>query len=341
MDALLAQGVTPWATLYHWDLPQGLQDKGGWASRDTALRQGDYAAIVATRLGDRVKNFIVLNEEAVHAVLGHVIGEHAPGLKDGAVLGPVIHHQNLAQGLAIQALRANAAGARVGTTMALQPIRPDGGSPINNIASDGFDALWNRGFLDPLLLGSYPKSVRDAIGAALKSESLAIMRQPIDFLGVNYYSPTYIKLDLASPSRIGPGAPPVGAPRDAFDREVDPSVLYDTLQRVKTDYGDPLIYITENGCSDPVGDGPAVLDDGFRIAYLRDHLGAVKSAMEAGGRVGGYFHWSLIDNWEWSMGYTSKFGLVAMGRASGVRTPKKSCDWMKALAQSGLLDQSA
>ncbi len=341
VDALLAQGVTPWATLFHWDLPQALQDKGGWGNRDTARRLADYAAIVAAKLGDRVKNVIVLNEAAVHTVLGHVVGEHAPGLKDAALLGPVIHHQNLAQGLAIQALRANATGARVGTTMALMPVRPEGRSPINKVASDGFDALWNRSFLDPLLLGSYPKSVSDTIGAALKPGDLAITHQPVDFLGVNYYSPTYIKLDLSSPSRIGPGAPPSGAPRDAFDREVDPSGLYETLRRVKADYGDPLIYITENGCSDPFSNDAAVIDDGFRIAYLRDHLAAVKSAMEAGVRVGGYFHWSLIDNWEWSLGYTSKFGLVAMDRASGVRTPKASYAWLKALAQSGLLDEAA
>lgn len=340
VDALLERGVTPWATLFHWDLPQALQAKGGWANRETARHFADYASIVAEKLGDRVKNFIVLNEAAVHAVLGHVTGEHAPGQKDAGLLGPVIHHENLAQGLAIQALRAARRDARVGTTMALMPARPEGGiaALANRPAADGFDALWNRSFLDPLLRGAYPESALATIGAALKPDDLATTKQPIDFLGVNYYSPTYIKLDLSSPSRIAPGAPPEGTPRDAFGREIDPSGLTEMLERLRTKYDNPLVYITENGCSDAFSTDPAMIDDVFRIDYLRSHLEAVKSAMDAGGKIGGYFHWSLIDNWEWALGYTSKFGLVAMDRVSGVRTPKASYAWMKALAETGVLD---
>lgn len=337
-DALLERGVTPWATLFHWDLPQMLQDKGGWSNRETALRLADYAGHVADALGDRIKHFIVLNEAAVHAVLGHVIGDHAPGLKDAAALGGAIHHQNLGQGLAIQQLRAKVSGARIGTTMALQPCRPEGDAPQNLIASSAFDALWNGGFLDPVLKGAYPKPAEEAIGALLLPGDLDITKQPVDFVGVNYYSPIYVKLDLNSPARIGFGRPPKGSPRDAFGREIDPSGLFETLMRLKTDYGDPLLYITENGCSDPFSEGPAVIEDTFRIAYLRQHLEAVLSAREAGARVAGYFHWSLVDNWEWALGYTSKFGCVAMDRATGVRTPKASYAWLSNLAQTGALD---
>ncbi len=342
VDALLERGVTPMATLYHWDLPQALQSKGGWANRDTSARLADYAGIVARRLGDRLKTFVVLNEAAVHTVLGHVTGEHAPGLKDAGLLGPVIHHLNLGQGLAIAALRAAAGDARVGTTMALQPARPEGGGVAfwNRPAAEGFDALWNGAFLDPLFKGSYPKAAQDLVAPFVKDGDLALLRQSVDFLGVNYYAPTTIRLDLNSPSRIAPGEPPATAPRDAFGREIDPRGLLEMLTRVRADYGNPLVYITENGCSDPFSDGAAILDDAFRIDYLRAHLEAVKAAMEAGSRIGGYFHWTLIDNWEWALGYRSKFGLVAMDRSTGERTPKASYRWFATLAQTGMLDEA-
>ncbi len=342
VDALLDRGVSPFATLFHWDLPLALQEKGGWAARDTALRLADYAAAITARLGDRVKNFIVLNEAAVHAVLGHVLGEHAPGLKDAALLGPVIHHLNLGQGLSVAAMRAAQGGLSIGTTMALQPARPQG-APLafwNRPAADGFDALWNGAFLDPLFKGAYPAAALAMVEPMLKEGDLARIRQPVDFLGVNYYSPTTIRLDLSSPSRIAAGEPPAAAPRDAFGREIDPSGLLDMLTRVRESYGNPVVYITENGCSDAFSDGPAVLDDGFRINYLRAHLEAVKAAMEAGSRIAGFFHWTLIDNWEWALGYRSKFGLVAMDRTTGARTPKASYVWYAGLAASGLLDEA-
>jgi beta-glucosidase len=343
VDALLERGVAPHATLFHWDLPQALQDKGGWTARETSERFADYAGAVARRLGDRVKSFIVLNEAAVHTVLGHVLGEHAPGLKGAANLGPVIHHLNLAQGLGIKALRAERDDLSVGTTMALQPARAEA-APLafwNRPAADGFDALWNGAFLDPLFEGTYPAAASAIVGPSVKEGDLDITRQPIDFAGVNYYSPTTIRLDLASPSRIAPGKPPKGAPRDAFGREVDPSGLFEMLERLRTRYGNPVVYITENGCSDPFSDGAAILDDGFRIDYLRIHLEAVKAAMEKGARIAGYFHWTLIDNWEWALGYRSKFGLVAMDRETGARTPKASYRWFARLAATGVLDEAA
>jgi beta-glucosidase len=338
IDALLERGVTPYATLFHWDLPLALQERGGWAARETAQRFADYAGAVSAALGDRLKHYVVLNEAAVHAVLGHVLGVHAPGLTNADVLGAVIHHQNLGQGLAIQALRAGG-DFQIGTTMALMPSRAAGGllAPLHDMAADGFDALWNEAFLDPLLKGAYPKTARDMIGAALQEGDLALTRQPIDFLGVNYYAPSYMRFDASQPSFIAPADPPRGTARDAFDRHIDPTGLFEMLERVRTRYGNPRVLITENGCSDPFSDGPAMIEDQFRIEYLRAHLEAVKAAIEAGADIGGYFHWTLLDNWEWAEGYRSKFGLVAHDRATGVRTPKASYAWFGDLARSGAL----
>lgn len=338
IDALLERGVTPWATCFHWDLPQALEDKGGWRNRDTALRFADYNAIVGDRLGDRMKHFIALNEASVFTYLGHATGIHAPGLRDRAAIGPVIHHLNLGQGLALRALRERVSGAVLGTTLATQPVRPQDHDEVHRPAATLFDAMWNRAFLDPILLGSYPESLNDLLGAVVQPGDLAITRQPVDFVGVNYYSPLYVRVHPKEAAGIRMGGPPRGVPLDAFGREIDPSGLYETLMRIKNEYGDPLLYITENGCSDPFSEAPAIIDDQFRIAFVRDHLAAVKSAMEAGARVAGYFHWSLVDNWEWALGYTSKFGLVAMNRETGERTPKSSYAWYAALARSGALD---
>jgi beta-glucosidase len=338
VDALLEKNIAPYATLFHWDLPQALQEKGGWGSRDTAKRLADYSAVVAHALGDRLKNLIILNEAAVHTIIGHVLGIQAPGIKGGELLGPVTHHQNLGQGLAIQALRAARPDFRIGTTMALAPSRPEGGwwHPLNLFSASAFDAVWNGAYLDPLLKGSYPWAVQSFVGPVVKDGDMAITRQKIDFLGVNYYSPTYIKFDKSNPSYIGPGLPPEHTERDAFDREIDPSALGEMLARVRDDYGNPKVLITENGCSDPLN-APAVLNDRFRTDYLRRHLEVVKLAMEKGSPVGGYFVWTMVDNWEWDSGFTAKFGMVAMDRKSGIRTPKASYQWFKKLAQTGQL----
>lgn len=338
-DTHLERGVTPYATLFHWDLPLALQERGGWANHETAQRFADYAAIVSERLGDRLKHIVVLNEAAVHAVLGHVLGIHAPGTTDSSLLGAAIHHQNLAQGLAIQAMRAGRSDLTIGTTMALMPSRPAGGwlGALHSLAADGFDEVWNGAFLDPLFRGEYPKTALGMVESVLQEGDLAIIRQEIDFLGVNYYAPSYMRFDWGAPSHLGPASPPQGVELDAFGRHVDPSGLHEVLTRLRDQYGNPRVIITENGCSDPFSDGPAVIDDQFRIDYVRRHLEAVKSAMENGANIGGYFHWTLVDNWEWAEGYRSKFGLVAQDRATGVRTPKSSYAWFKALAESGVL----
>ena len=337
VDALLAKGIEPYATLFHWDLPQALFEKGGWASRDTPKRLADYSALVAQQLGDRLKNFIILNEAAVHTVVGHLLGTQAPGLKDAKLLGPVTHHQNLGQGLAIEALRAARSGLTIGTTMALAPSRAAGTiwDVMNILPAHAFDALWNGAYLDPLLRGNYPWAAQSIVGPFVKDGDMTITRQPIDFLGVNYYSPTYIKFDKTNPSYIGPGLPPKGVELDAFGREIDPSGLGEMLNRLRDDYGNPHVLVTENGCSDPLSlKAPAIPNDKFRIDYLRRHLETVKLAMEKGSPIGGYFVWTLVDNWEWDQGFTAKFGLCAMDRKTGVRTTKASYDWMKTLAKT-------
>ena len=242
-------------------------------------------------------------------------------------------------GGAREALRAGGQGLKVGTTMALQPCRPAGGpwAIWNRLASDGLDSLWNGAWLDPLFKGTYPEAMDDFLKGVVQDGDMAKTRQPVDFLGVNYYAPAYVRLDLNAPGKIAQAAPPKGAELDAFGRHIDPSGLFEVLNRVRRDYGAPPMLVTENGCSDPFGKGPAILDDQFRIAYLRRHLQAVLAAREAGCDVSGYFEWTLIDNFEWDLGYTSKFGLVAMDRATGVRTPKASYRWFKALAESGVL----
>lgn len=177
----------------------------------------------------------------------------------------------------------------------------------------------------------------DFLKGVVQDGDMATTRQPVDFLGVNYYAPAYVRLDLNAPGKIAVAAPPKGAELDAFGRHIDPSGLFEVLDRVRREYGSPKVLVTENGCSDPFSDGPAVLNDQFRITYLRRHLQAVLAAREAGCDVRGYFEWTLVDNFEWDLGYTSKFGLVAMDRATGVRTPKASYAWFKALAATGLL----
>ncbi|HKD22910.1 MAG TPA: family 1 glycosylhydrolase [Rhizomicrobium sp.] len=338
VDALLEKNIAPYATLFHWDLPQALQEKGGWGDRDTAKRLGDYAAVVADKLGDRLKHFIILNEAAVHTIIGHIVGLGAPGLKDAALLGPVTHHQNLGQGLSIQALRAHGKDFKVGTTMALAPSRAEG--PWwhfgNLLPAYAFDAIWNGAYLDPLFKGSYPWVARSFIEPAVKDGDMAVTRQPVDFLGVNYYSPTYIKYVDTNPTHIGPGAPPNGVPLDAFAREIDPHGLSEMLARVRDDYGNPPVLITENGCSDPLKHA-AVLDDQFRIDYLTKHLAVVRAEMEKGSPIGGFFIWTIVDNWEWDSGFTAKFGLVAMDRKTGVRTKRKSYAWFSELARTGML----
>ena len=272
-------------------------------------------------------------------LLGHVVGNHAPGLHDGKLIGPVTHHLNLAQGRAIQAMRAQRSDLTIGVALALSPDRPEGGNIhlLNNFAAMAFGEVWSGAFLDPLLKGKYPLATHQMLGDVVETGDMSAIHQGCDFIGVNYYSPTYLKADFSGPSFIGPGRTPAGVALDASGREIDPSGLQEVLNQLTNDYGNPRLIVTENGCSDPLGDRAAIVDDEFRVHYLRNHLRAVIQAMDSGSRVEGYFVWSLLDNWEWDLGFTSKYGLVAQNISTGERIPKKSYAWFADIAKTGML----
>lgn len=333
-DALLARGITPVPTLYHWDLPQPLEDDGGWLSRETAARFADYAALAAERLADRIPLWITLNEPFVVTAFGYALGIHAPGkslMLDGL---PTAHHQLLGHGLATAALRA-AGVPQVAITNNYSPAWPASDSAADQAAAHAYDLLQNRLFTDPVLLGSYPDL--SPFGQAgldcVQDGDLAVIGAPLDALGVNYYAPTRLSALPDSPLPFQMQPIP-GYPVTAFGWPVIPAGLRDLLLLLRERYGAalPPIHITENGCSadDRVGSDGTVADPA-RISYLDGHIRAVREAMDAGVDVRGYFVWTLMDNFEWSEGYHQRFGLVHVDFATQRRTPKDSYRWYRDL----------
>jgi len=341
-DALLAAGITPVPTLYHWDLPQALEDAGGWMSRQTAQRFADYAGLVAKRLADRIGLWITLNEPFVVTAYGYALGIHAPGKALMLDALPTAHHQLLGHGLATAALRA--AGAReVAITNNYSPAWPASDSAADRAATAAYDILHNRLFTDPVLIGSYPDLTPFGLRAAgldcVQDGDLAVISAPIDALGVNYYMPTRISALPDSPLPFQMQPIP-GYPVTAFGWPVVPAALTETLTTLADRYGEtlPPVYITENGCSQEDEPGPdGVVDDSDRIRYLDSHLRAVHDAIEAGVDVRGYFEWTFTDNFEWSEGFHQRFGLVYTDFATQQRTPKASFSWYRDLiaAQRG------
>jgi len=336
VDALLQAGVEPWLCLYHWDLPQALQEQGGWTGRAVADRYADYATLVARRLGDRVTTWLTLNEPSVHAVLGHALGEHAPGLKTRAALFAALHLQNLAHGNGVAALRAIGGNRfQIGTALSLQPACPADGLAANAPAAELWDAVWNRAALDAPLLGRYPKVIAQDIEPLLRPGDLDQIRQKIDFVGLNYYNPMYIKPDPGGVIGAIWGAVPAELRRTALGWPIDSGGLVEVLADLRDHYGNPPVYVTENGAS--FGDAAAPggrVDDRQRIAFLRDHLVACHRALGQKANLRGYFAWTILDNFEWALGYTAPFGLVAVDRATLKRTPKASYDWFARVVQS-------
>jgi beta-glucosidase len=328
-DALLKAGIEPWVCLFHWDLPQALQDRGGWGSRAIADWFTDYAELMARRLGDRVTNWVMFNEPQVHAVMGHGLGEHAPGLHGRGPMAAAGHHQNLAQGRALVALRAQGGGRfKLGTVMSLQPVRPAEGLAANRGAAEIWDAAWNRAYLDPLFRGTYPARYLPLVEKLIEPDDMAQIHQQIDFLGVNYYAPMYLRDDPEGLLGTNWGAIPASMRTTGMGWPIDPAGLTEILLDLRENYGNPLIYITENGAFFPEAPGPSGrVDDGERIAYLRDHMTAAHQAIAAGVNLGGYFVWTLIDNWEWAHGFSATFGLARVDRATLTRSPKASYDW--------------
>ena len=336
IDGLLARGITPMPTLFHWDLPQPLEDAGGWMTRDTAYRFAEFAGIVAAQFADRVPLWITLNEPFVVTAFGYALGIHAPGraLMLGAL--PTAHHQLLGHGLATAALRA--AGARqVAIANNYSPAWAASDDPADEAATVAYDVLHNRLYTDPLLLGTYPDLSAFGVGPAgldcLEDGDLTIISAPIDALGVNYYAPTRLAALPDSPLPFQMRPIP-GYPLTAFGNPVVPAALTDLLTTLAARYGDrlPPVYITENGCSfadEP--DAAGQVDDSDRISYLDGHIRAVADAMASGVDVRGYLAWSLLDNFEWAEGYHQRFGLVHVDYQTLRRTPKASFGWYRDL----------
>jgi beta-glucosidase len=325
VDGLVARGITPWLCLYHWDLPQALQERGGWVNRDIAEKFADYGRAVARRLGDRVKHWAMFNEANVHALFGYGMGGHAPGLTGLPNMLAAIHHQNLAQGRALQALRAERGDFRLGTVISLQPTRPSPGHEADKTAVARFDAFWNGAFLDPLFKGFYPLSIAGDMAPLVVNGDLETIKQPVDFLGVNYYAPAYVADAPQSLFGAWFGAVPSGTRFTAMGWPIDAGGLTEILITLRDRYGDPELYVTENGAcyNDPLGSDGAVHDED-RVTYLREHLAAANAALTAGVKLRGYFVWSLLDNFEWSEGYSRRFGIVHVDFKTLKRTPKAS-----------------
>ncbi|MEZ0090259.1 GH1 family beta-glucosidase [Streptacidiphilus sp. EB129] len=365
VDQLLDAGITPVATLYHWDLPQELENAGGWPSRDTAERFGEYAALLADALGDRVRYWTTLNEPWCSAFLGYGSGVHAPGRTDPGDALRAAHHLNLGHGRAVAALRSslpNGPAAQLSITLNLHEVRPRSQSPADLDAARRIDAVGNRIFLGPLLDREYPQDLRaDAAHlvdweALVRPGDLTAISAPIDVLGVNYYNPTLV----SAGSEPGGGAarndghgdsehspwpgsesvlfhqPP--GERTAMNWSIDPSGLSDLLVRLTREYPQLPLMVTENGAAfddhlEPTG----VVHDPARIAYVHGHLAAVHSAMAQGADVRGYFLWSLMDNFEWAYGYGKRFGAVYVDYPTQRRIPKSSAHWYAETIRRGAI----
>ncbi|MGC5017620.1 GH1 family beta-glucosidase [Micromonospora sp. DT47] len=358
VDELLAHGIEPWLTLYHWDLPQPLEDAGGWPARDTAARFADYAQLVADALGDRVRYWTTLNEPWCSAFLGYGSGVHAPGRSDGADSVRAGHHLMLGHGLAVRALRASLPQAQVGITVNLYPVTPATDAPADVDAARRIDGLANRFFLDPVLRGSYPADLTADLRQVtdfghVRDGDLATISTPLDLVGVNYYSRHVVAAPVegAPPEKYWrapscwPGSEDVrfvtrGVPVTDMDWEIDSPGLVETLRRVHDEYTDLPLYVTENGSAfvDAVVDGR--VDDVDRLGYFDAHLRASYEAISAGVPLRGYFAWSLMDNFEWAWGYTKRFGMVYVDYDSQARIPKSSARWYaEVIRRNGLAAQ--
>ncbi|MGD0832965.1 MAG: family 1 glycosylhydrolase [Candidatus Dormibacteria bacterium] len=364
VDGLLRRGITPSVTLHHWDVPQPLQDRGGWTSRETVGRFADYTAIVARALGTDVGPWMTINEPWCPSWLGYAKGEHAPGHQDLGEAAAANHHLLLAHGEAVRAIRASVPGAQVGISLNLQPFWPASDHEDDLRVARLADGNLNRLFLEPILKGAYPIDMLEHYAghrpgfAVVQEGDLAVIAEPLDFLGVNYYAPMTVcavsRMDqaraagywvpAAGPTNLlGADTGMVEVLRPAFQHtrmgwEIDPAGLAEVLARVRGECGTLPIYVTENGaaCDDYVGpDGE--IHDTDRIAYLESHLRVVLDAVRSGNDIRGYFVWSLIDNFEWAQGFQRRFGMVWVDYPSGRRTPKASFDWYRRTVRANAL----
>ncbi|GII32398.1 GH1 family beta-glucosidase [Planotetraspora mira] len=328
VDALLEAGIRPFVTLYHWDLPQALQDEGGWPRRDTAYRFADYATAVAEALGDRVTDWTTLNEPLCSSWIGHLEGAMAPGLKDLEAAVRTSYHLHLGHGLATQAIRAVAKKSpSVGIVNNLSPIEPATDSDADRAAALRMDGHVNRWWLDPILGRGYPEDMVKVYGVDLPIQDgdLETIAQPLDYLGLNYYFRQIVADDPQGPAPYARQVPVPGAATTAMGWEVNADGLEQLLLRLTREYGAERIYVTENGSAwDDKVTGDGTVEDPERAAYLEDHLAACARAVRQGAPLAGYFAWSLMDNFEWAYGYAKRFGLVHVDYDTQVRTIKAS-----------------
>ncbi|MDQ0991066.1 GH1 family beta-glucosidase [Streptomyces sp. V3I7] len=361
VDELLGAGIKPVVTLYHWDLPQELEDAGGWPERDTAYRFAEYARMVGDALGDRVEGWITLNEPWCSAFLGYASGVHAPGRTDAVASLRAAHHLNLAHGLGTSALRsAMPARNTVAVSLNSAVVRPLSQDPADLAAARRIDDLANGVFHGPMLSGAYPKTLLSATAPLtdwghVRDGDLAAIRQPLDALGLNYYTPALVSAapsDATGPRADGHGSaehsPWPGADDVAFHQTpgertemgwtIDPTGLHELLMRYTREAPGLPLYITENGAAfDDKPDADGRVHDPERIAYLHAHLSAVRRALTDGADVRGYYLWSLLDNFEWAYGYGKRFGAVYVDYATQERTPKSSARWYAQTARTGAL----
>jgi beta-glucosidase len=336
-EGLLERGITPLATLYHWDLPQALEDSGGWASRDVVGRFVDYAGLVFDGLGDVVQDWITHNEPWVTSFLGYAYGTKAPGATSWPRAIAASHHALLAHGAAVREFRGRGLPGRIGITLDLTIAEPATDSPEDRAAAERLHLHHNGWFVEPVFRGAYPQAMVDlyerSFGPldAVRDGDLEIVSEPIDFLGVNFYRPNLVAAD--------PSQPPLelrevdrAVPRTSMDWPIVPSALTELLLRLRRDCpGTPLV-ITENGAAfDDVLDGGEVVEDPERRAYLQQHVEAVQRAISQGADVRGYYAWSLLDNFEWEHGYSRRFGLVYVDYPSQRRVLKRSALWYRDL----------
>lgn len=345
VDELLAADIAPFLTLYHWDLPQTLQDRfGGWLSREMVDAFAHYADVVSRRLGDRVRHWATFNEPRIFVWLGYIEGEHAPGLADWTGGVQAAHHVMLAHGAAFRTLRQNlGADAQLGIVYALSPIETTSDDPETLARQRLMDARTNRWFVDPVLRGEYPQELLDAPQwANLKIEpgDLELIRTPLDFMGINYYSRTLLAPESADRGDLHDTAPNPGAEYTAMGWEVYPTGLYTTLKRMHEMYAVPALYVTENGAAfDDVLEADGRVRDPRRVAYLREHFKAAQRAIADGVPLKGYFVWSLLDNFEWAHGYARRFGLIYVDYPTGARTLKDSARFYQAVIRANAVPE--